>query len=97
MPNIVEFLAHLVRDQAAYKAFQDNPDVAMVRFGLDAGQIGDLKAASGKPTGDPAVTALEHRMKNEHNAVGGGAMAMSMTTKLMMPAPPPPPGPDCLK
>jgi hypothetical protein len=94
MPNIVEFLAHLVRDQAAYKAFQNNPDVAMVRFGLDAGQIGDLRAASGKPADDPAVAALENRMKNEHMAVGG---AMSMTTKLMIPAPPPPPGPDCLE
>lgn len=80
MPNIVEFLAHLSRDQAAYKAFKANPDGAMADYGLDpVSQINVIKGANGKPVGSGEVTALEKAIQSEYAATG--AMA-TMTTKL---------------
>jgi hypothetical protein len=86
MPNIVEFLAHLSRDQAARDAFNANPHQTMVDFGLNGGQIKLLDDANGQPSGSSGVDALEKALKGEYGGMPmAGPTTVSMTTKLSYP------------
>jgi hypothetical protein len=82
MPNIIDFLAHLSRDQASRDAFNANPVQTMTDFGLTRPQRDLLINANGKPSGSPEVYALEEALKGEYGTAMDGGTTVSMTTKL---------------
>jgi hypothetical protein len=81
MPNIVEFFAHLSRDQAALDAFQANPKRTMIDFGLTGPQIGFIEAANNQDVGSDAVGALEQQIRSEYPP-SEKMTVLSMTTKI---------------